>query len=124
MAGNFNLTLLGALLPTVGGSATGFGGGGGVCHEEKALPHCTFAKGFDSSNPPPVPSAPSPPLAPLDLVSLAGHEGSDTFPRPALRSAILVPSLLSMALDVELSGAEEIATKVDGGWGKARTWGK
>jgi len=102
MAGNFNFTLLGALLPTVGGSATGFGGGGGVCHEEKALPHCTFAKGFGISSPPPVPSAPSPPRAPVFLASLAGHEGSDTFPRPALRKAILVPSLLSMALGDEL----------------------
>lgn len=96
MAGNFNFRLLGAFAPTDGGSATGFGGGGGVCHDEKALPHCTFAKGLDM--PPNPPSAPSAPFAPREVGSLAGHEGSVTPLRPALRRAILVPSLLSMAL--------------------------
>jgi hypothetical protein len=98
MAGNLSFTLLGARLPTVGGSATGFGGGGGVFHDEKAWPHCTFAKGFETSSPPPVPAPPSPPLAPEGLESFAGHEGRVTLLRPAFRRASLAARLLSMAL--------------------------
>ena len=67
----------------------GFVVGGGVCHEEKALLHCTFANGF-------VNAGPSESSAPLVLGSDLGKDGSDTLPRPALWSAILVPSLLNI----------------------------
>ena len=91
MAGNFSFTLFCALSPATGGSRTGFGGGGGVCHEEKAFgtPHVTFANGFFI--PPPSCST-----FDVELPSDFGKEGSDTFPRPALWRAILVPILLNI----------------------------
>jgi hypothetical protein len=82
------LELLGARMLIVGGSATGYPSAG-ACHELNAFPHCTFAKGFENSKPCP----PSPPL-----LSFFGKDGSDTLPRPALWRAILVPSLLSIAV--------------------------
>lgn len=58
MAGNFSFTLLDALSPTAGAVTTGLGGGGGVCQEANAFPHCTVANGLENSKPvsPPEPS--------------------------------------------------------------------
>ena len=89
VVGKRSLLWFAARTPIVGGSATG-NSEGGACHELNALPHCTFAKGFENSKPPPAPS----PLFP----SFFGSEGNDTFPRPARWRAILVPSLLNMVV--------------------------
>lgn len=118
IAGNLSFTLLCALSPTIGGSRTGFGGGGGVCHDENALPHCTFAKGF--WKPPPSPCPASAPGLSRDVYdgSDFGKEGSDTFPRPALWSAILVPSLLNM-----IAVGETEMTVVERNGVRKRRWG-
>jgi hypothetical protein len=83
--GNLSFTLFGATAPIAGGFETGFGGGGGICHDAKALGALqdTFAKGFAKPDP-----------ASFELFSDLGNEGRDTFPRPAFWRASLVPSLV------------------------------
>lgn len=87
MGGNLSFTLLGARAPSLGASAMGFDGAGGVCHDEKALFHCTFAKGF---------AMPAPPS--FELGSDLGREGNVSLSKPVFRIASLVPMLLNMVV--------------------------
>lgn len=98
MGGNLSFGLLGARMPMVGGSATGYPSAG-ACHELKAFPHCTLAKGFENSKPGPA----SPPL-----LSFFGKDGSDTLPKPALWRAILVPSLLSIVVMYDVTCGRKV----------------
>ena len=92
IVGNFNLTWVCALSPILGGARIGVGGGGGVCHDVKALgtPHWMLAKGFWKG----VASC----WAVFELFDgeVSVREGRVTFPRPALWRTSLVVSLLNM----------------------------
>jgi hypothetical protein len=104
IVGNLSFPCVWALSPIRGGSRTGFGGGGGVDHDDSAfgMPHCTFANGLAKPPSPPLVSVPFV-FPPPNKPSVFGKEMP---PNPARCRAILVPSLLNI-FGERLSGHAE-----------------